>query len=106
MHPERDGMILHVSLTIPMLNLWRVLCVVPWNTLSLSADHRLSHLLDELNRLSLGMVELSELRRPDNSKTNSKQFITGPGWAMFTMSRGSNRHLSQTISLYSRGYSS
>ena len=46
-----------------------------WNILSLSEDHRLPHLSDELNKLvSVDMVGLSETRRPGNGKTSSNGF--------------------------------
>ena len=45
-----------------------------WYVLSLSEDHRLPHLSDELIRLSLDMVGLSDTRRPDSGETSSKGF--------------------------------
>ena len=38
------------------VNLQRVLCVGSWNILTLSEDHRLPHLLDELSRLKMDVV--------------------------------------------------
>ena len=43
-----------------------------WNILSLSENHRLPHLSDELSRLRVDKV--SETRRPGNGKTSSKGF--------------------------------
>ena len=45
-----------------------------WNVLSLSEDHRLPHLSDELSRLRVDMVGLSETRRPGSGETSSKGF--------------------------------
>ena len=44
--------------TTPGVNLQRVLRVGSWNVLSLSEDHRLPHLSDELSRLRVDMVGL------------------------------------------------
>ena len=55
--------------TTPGVNLRRVLCVGSWNVLSLSEDHRLPHLSDELSRLRVDMVGLS-----GSGETNSKGF--------------------------------
>ena len=60
----------------PGLNLGRVLRVDSWNVLSLSEDHRLPHLLDELSRLRVDMVGLSETRRPASGETSSKCFTS------------------------------
>ena len=74
--------------TTPGMNLQRVLHVGSWNVLSLSEDHRLPHLSDELSRLRVDMVELSETRRPGSGETSSKVLLTtGPARAMVTMSR-------------------
>ena len=54
--------------TIPGMNLRWVLRVVSWNVLSLSEDHRLLHLSDELSGLRLDMVGLSETRRQAMAK--------------------------------------
>ena len=56
------------------VNLRRVLHVGSWNVLSLSEDHRLSHLSDELGRLRVDMVGLSETKRPSSCETSSKGF--------------------------------
>ena len=61
--------------TILVVNLRSVLCVVSWDVLSLSEDHGLPHLSDELSRLRVNMVGLSETRRPDSGETRSKCFI-------------------------------
>ena len=60
--------------TTPGVNLRRVLHVGSWNVLSLSEDHQLPHLLDELSRLSVDTVGLSETRRPGSGETSSKVF--------------------------------
>ena len=44
--------------TTPGVNLRRGLSVGSWNVLSLSEDHRLPHLSDELSRLRVDMVGL------------------------------------------------
>ena len=71
-----DGIadVMPASWTIPGLNLQRVLHVGSLNILSLSEDHRLHHLLDELNRLRVDMVGLSDIKRPHNGETNNKGF--------------------------------
>ena len=57
----------------------RVLRVGSWNVLSLSEDHRLLHLSDELSRLRVDMVGLSETRRPGIGETSRKGLLTtGP----------------------------
>ena len=45
-----------------------------WNVLSLSEDHRLPHLSDDLSRLRVDMVGLSETRRLGSGETSSKGF--------------------------------
>ena len=62
-----------VSWTIPGENLQRVLYVGSWNVLRFSEDHRLLHLTDELSRLRVDMVRLSE-RRPGRGETSTKCF--------------------------------
>ena len=65
--------------TIPGVNLRRVLRVVSWSVLSLSEDHRLPHLSDELSKLMVDMVGLSETRRPGSGETSRKGLLTtGP----------------------------
>ena len=46
-----------------------------WNVLSLSEDHRLPHLSDELSRLRMDIVGLSETRRPGSGEISSRGFI-------------------------------
>ena len=60
--------------TAPGVNLRRVLRVGSWNVLSLSENHRLPHLSDELSRLRVDMVGRSETRRPGSGETSSKGF--------------------------------
>ena len=60
--------------TNPGVNLRRVLRVGSWNILSLSEDHRLPHLSDELSRLRVDMVGLSETRRPGSGDISSRGF--------------------------------
>ncbi|XP_045110009.1 uncharacterized protein LOC123503949 [Portunus trituberculatus] len=60
--------------TIPWVNLRRVLRVGFWNVLSLSENQRLPQLLDELSRLRVDMVGLSETRRTGSDETSSKGF--------------------------------
>ena len=60
--------------TAPGVNLRRVLRVGSWNVLSLSEDHQLPHLSDELSRLRVDVVGLSETRRPGSGETSSKGF--------------------------------
>ena len=60
--------------TSPGVNLRRVLSVGSWNFLSLSEDHRLPHLSDELSTLRVDMVGVSETRRPGSGETSSKGF--------------------------------
>ena len=60
--------------TTPRVNLQRVLRVGSWNILSLSENHRLPHLSDELSSLRVDMVGLSETRRPGSGETSSKGF--------------------------------
>ena len=50
--------------TAPGVILRRILRVGSWNVLSLSEDHRLPHLSDELSRLRVDMVGLSQTRSP------------------------------------------
>ena len=64
----------HARWTTPGVNLRRVLHMGSWNVLSLSEDHRLPHLSDELSRLRVDMVGLSETRRPGSGETSSKGF--------------------------------
>ena len=47
-----------------------LLLVASWNVLSLSEDHRLSYLLDELSRLRVDTVGLLEARKSGSGKTN------------------------------------
>ena len=60
--------------TIPGVNLRRVLRVGSWNVQTLSEDHRLPHLSDELSRLRVDMVGLSETRRPGTGEISSKGY--------------------------------
>ena len=60
--------------TTPGVNLQTVLHVGFWNALNLSEDHRLPHSSDELIRLRVDMVGLSETRRPGSGETSSKGF--------------------------------
>ena len=55
-----------------------------WNVLSLSEDHRLSHLSDELSSLRMDIAGLSETRRPGSGETSSKGFT----YYWFAMSNG------------------
>ena len=43
------------------VNLRRVLCIGSWNILSLSKNHRISHLSDELRRLKMDIVRVEGL---------------------------------------------
>ena len=52
----------------PGVNLRRALRVGAWNVLSLSDDHRLPCLSDELRRLRVDIVGLSEVRRPGSGE--------------------------------------
>ena len=45
-----------------------------WNVLSLSEDHRLPHLSNELSSVRVDMVGLSETRWPGSGETSSKGF--------------------------------
>ena len=45
-----------------------------WNILSLSEDHELSHLSDELCKLRVDIVALSETRKPGSGEISSKGF--------------------------------
>ena len=45
-----------------------------WNVLSLSEDHQLLQLSDELSRLRVDIVGLSETRRHCSGETSSKDF--------------------------------
>ena len=56
------------------MNLQRVLRVGSWNVLSLSEDHRLPPLSDELSKLRVDMMGLSETRRSGSGETSSKGF--------------------------------
>ena len=79
---------LHVG---PLLgvNRRRVLRMGSWNVLSLSDNQRLPHLSDELSRLRVDMVGLSETRRPGSARPVVRILLTtGPARAMVTMSRG------------------
>ena len=55
-------------------NLWQVLHVDSWNILSLSEDHRLPHLSDELSRLRMDILGFSEARRPESGEISSRGF--------------------------------
>ena len=93
--------------SIPGVKLRRVLRVGSWNILSLSEDHRLAHLSDELSRLRVDMVGLSETRRPDSGETRSKGFTYH--WSGIRnghhVKGGSHRRLQQTAAVCCRGYS-
>ena len=52
----------------PGVNLRRALRVGTWNILSLSEDHRLPHLSNELRRLKVDIAGLSETRRPGSGE--------------------------------------
>ena len=52
----------------PGVNLRRALRVGAWNVLSLSDDHRLPCLSDELRKLRVDIVGLSEVRRPGSGE--------------------------------------
>ena len=56
------------------VNLRRVLRVGSWNILSLSDDQRLPHLSDELSRLRVDIVGLSETRRPGSGEISSRGY--------------------------------
>ena len=56
------------------VNLRRVLRVGSWNILSLSDDQRLPHLSDELGRLRVDIVGLSETRRPGRGEISSRSY--------------------------------
>ena len=58
----------------PGVNLRSILRVGSWNVLSLSEDHRLPHSSDELSRLRVDMMGLSETRRSGSGETSSKGF--------------------------------
>ena len=45
-----------------------------WNILTFSEKHRLSHLSDELSRLKMNIVGLSETRRPGSGEISSRGF--------------------------------
>merc|ERR1712035_35553 len=57
------------------VNLRRALRVDTWNILSLSEDHRLPHLSNELRRLRGGILGLSETRRPGSGEISSEEYI-------------------------------
>ena len=72
-----------LTFEVPMgLQMWRlpvgpflgILCVGFWNVLSLSEVHRLPYLSDELSRLRVDMVGLSQTRRPGSDETSSNGF--------------------------------
>ena len=63
-----------IRLTNPVVNLWRVLHVGFRNILSLSEDHQLPHLSDELSMLRMDIMGLFEMRRPDSGKISSRGF--------------------------------
>ena len=60
--------------TTPEVNLRMVMRVGFWNAVSLSEDHRLPHLSDEISMLRVDMVGLSETRKPGSGETSSKGF--------------------------------
>ena len=62
------------DMAIPGVNLCRTLHVCSSKVLSLPEDHQLPYLLDELSRLRVDLVGLSETRRPGSSETSSKDF--------------------------------
>ena len=45
-----------------------------WNILTISEDHRLSHLSDEFSRLRMDIVRLHETRRPGSGEISSRGF--------------------------------
>ena len=91
---------------IPGISFWRVLCVGSWNVLSLLEDHRLPHLSDELIRLKVDMVGLSETSKPESGETNSKGFTYYCVHGQWSLCQGeSHRHLQQTAGARCRGYS-
>ena len=55
-----------------------------WNVLSLSKDHQLLHVSDELSRLKVDMVGLSKISRSGSGETSSKGFT----YYYFAMSYG------------------
>ena len=56
------------------INLRWVLRMGSWNILTFSEKHRLSHLSDELSRLKMNIVGLSETRRPGSGEISSRSF--------------------------------
>ena len=85
---------LHAYHIIPGVNL----CVGYWDILSLSDDHRLPYLLNELSRLRVDMVGLSETRRLGSRQNNSKGF-TYYWLGMSPCQGGSPRYLQQTAAI-------
>ncbi|MFV0265489.1 MAG: endonuclease/exonuclease/phosphatase family protein, partial [Kluyvera sp.] len=63
------------SRTMPGVNLRKVLRLGSWNVRSLSEDHRLLCLSDELKRLRVGIVGVSETSRPGNGEISSMGYI-------------------------------
>lgn len=61
----------HTRRARPGFNLQRALRVGTWNIMNLSDDHRLSCLSGKLRRLRVGIVWLSEVRRPGNEVGSS-----------------------------------
>ncbi|XP_050735881.1 uncharacterized protein LOC127008208 [Eriocheir sinensis] len=60
--------------TRPGADLQRALCVGSWNVRSLSDDDRLPYLSNELRRLRVDIVALSETRRPGNGEISEGVF--------------------------------
>ena len=58
----------------PGVNLRRALRVGAWNVLTLADDHRLPQLSDELRKLRVDVVGLSEVRRPGSGEISSGGF--------------------------------
>ena len=73
--------------TTPGVNLGRVVRVGSWNVLKLSEDHRLPYLSDELSKMKVDMVGLSETRRPGSGETSSK------GFTYYWSSRSNGHHV-------------
>ena len=69
------------------VNLRRALRVGAWNILTLSDDHRLPHLSDELRRLKVDIVGLSETRRPASGE------ISSGGYTYYWSGRGDGLRL-------------
>lgn len=75
-----DGTAAATQKTKSRLNLHRVLSVSIWNILSLTEEHQLLHLANELRWLGMDVAELPETRKPGHGEISSGGYTYCLSW--------------------------